>query len=215
MAKKKIKMEDVDKAASRLQKALKTVDFIKNGGDDRVRDEFTASGVFEDFLLEDDVIDREVFNNFELIKTEYKMVFKSYTGFRLVVSSYAKGLDGTIGKTSLYEWLDNLISMRRRALEDPDSEFVEGSGATNQEIFDASERLTVANLFKPLAVFTDLEMAKVEAERYTDWLLHNMESLRNTMNSKVERDDVLGNMREQSAREAESIVMEMIPDETE
>lgn len=138
-------------------------------------------------ILPSDVIKRENFGGFELIKTKKGIMFKNYTGYHVWTTQYAVGIDGKAHEYSLYAALDELFELKKLAEKKPKGLVVEG--VTNKDIYESKCIVVQANLTKPVTVFTDVQLAIKSAKEYMDWLNSKQKDLAESMSNLKEEDE--------------------------
>ena len=138
-------------------------------------------------ILPSDVIQRENFGGFELVKTKKGIMFKNYTGYHVWTTQYAVGIDGKAHEYSLYSALNELFNLKKLSEEEPDGIVVEG--VTNKDIFESECIVVQANLTKPVTVFTDPNLALTSAKEYMDWLNSKQKDLSESMSNLKEEDE--------------------------
>lgn len=143
---------------------------------------------FEFRIGSGEVLERQHFGAFELVKTRRGIMFKTYTGFHVWTTPYAAGLDGKARQKSLYAWLDNLIEAKK-AYEGHEGEAFGDSGRTKGEVLEAMVIMTEANLAAPLTAFVDEERASGFALEYMAWLNGMQERLAEAMSAPAPAED--------------------------
>lgn len=144
---------------------------------------------FEFIIEEKDVLERENFGSFEIAITKRGAIFRNYTGFRVFTTPYAVGVDGVAHETSLYAWLKYMVEFKKSIKGKEDGMFGD-TGVTNRDMLDGLRITTEANLIKPMVVFTDVEEAQKEAQRYMEWFERKMNDLDDAMNATPPDEDV-------------------------
>lgn len=147
---------------------------------------------FEFIIEEKDVLERENFGSFEIVITKGYACFKNYTGFRVFTTPYAVGSDGAAHETSLYAWLKYMVEFKK-SVKGKENEMFGGTASTNREFLNGMKVLTEANLIRPMAVFTDINEARKEAENYMKWMEGQMKDLSKAMNAAPPEEDLKAN----------------------
>lgn len=167
---------------------------------------------FEFSIRENEVIERENFGAFEVVKTKKGIMYKNYTGYHIFVTPYAVGLDGKAHETSLYAWLDNLLQTKKAFdghLEEP----FEDAGITKGDLLNADKIITESNLSWPMTAFIDVEKAASFANDYMKWLNAQQEKLQKVMSEDAPEEDLKA-QAEFEAREKElTATMNMIKEQ--
>lgn len=148
---------------------------------------------YEFCILQKDVEERVSFGSFEVVKTKKGMLFKTYTGYHVFCTPYTVDMYGETAKTSLYQWLENLLDTYHAfegRLDEPFGEGeVDGQPILNKDIMDMDKIVTEANLVYPLTVFTDTEHAVKAANEQIAWLREQSEKLAESMAKDLSTDD--------------------------
>lgn len=215
---KKVSFEAVQKKVSdglkKIRTALKTIPYtFQNNSGWSVIDEMQASGQFEHFILKEEVTEHAVFNRFEVFITKRAAVFHSYNGYWVSVEPYSKGLDGHAHDTTLYQWLVNLVATKKAAEGREDETFEDGY--TYQDLLDADEIVTWANMTYPTVVFSDVNKAYEQANEHMKWLMAQAQELEKAMSVPAAEPDLRADMEAEANREAMELAMSMLPDNTE
>ena len=141
-------------------------------------------------ILASDVIKRENFGGFELIKTKKGIMFKNYTGYHIWISRYSAssvGLDGKAHEFCLYLAMDELFSLREKAEKDPNGIIVDD--VTNESFYNSKAIVLESNLLRPLVVFTDELESLKSAKEYLAWMDNKQKELAKSMSNLKEEDE--------------------------
>lgn len=141
-------------------------------------------------ILARDVIQRENFGGFELIKTKKGIMFKNYTGYHIWISKYSAasvGLDGKAHEFCLYLAMDELFSLKKKAEQDPGGIIVDG--VTNESFYNSKAIVLESNLLRPLVVFTDEMESLKSAKEYLAWMDKKQKELAASMSNLKEEDE--------------------------
>ena len=141
-------------------------------------------------ILASDVIQRENFGGFELVKTKKGIMFKNYTGYHIWISKYSAasvGLDGKAHEFCLYLAMDELFSLKKKAEQDPNGIIVDG--VTNEAFYNSKAIVLESNLLRPLVVFTDEMESLKSAKEYLAWMDKKQKELAKSMSNLKEEDD--------------------------
>ena len=141
-------------------------------------------------ILASDVIKRENFGGFELIKTKKGIMFKNYTGYHIWISKYSAasvGLDGKAHEFCLYLAMDELFSLKKKSEQDPNGIIVDG--VTNETFYNSKVIVLQSNLLRPLVVFTDEMESLKSAKEYLAWMDKKQKELAKSMSNLKEEDD--------------------------
>jgi len=128
---------------------------------------------YEFNIKSEEVTEREHCGSFEIIKTKRGIMFKTYTGYHVWTTPYAVGTDGKAHETSLYKCLNEFLQMAKSFKGHEDEELTElngEKGITKGDLLETERIVIEANLTRPMAVFTDRDLAYKEAANYIDWL---------------------------------------------
>ena len=145
---------------------------------------------FEFIISIRDVIERENFGSFELVKTAKGIMYKNYTGYHVWTTQYSTGIDGKAGQFSLYRALDELLKLKKLAKNHPDDIYFKE--ITNKQMFDSDIIVIEANLTRPMTVFTDVSESLKAASEYIEWLKKKQVKIQKAM-SKLEKEDEKAN----------------------
>lgn len=145
----------------------------------------TTDGV-EFCIKTSEVLERENFGSFELIKTKGGIMFKNYTGFHVWTTRYAVGYDRKVGEYTLYQALDELFRLKKLAAEAPYADYVDG--LSNKAAFVNLSIVVQANLTQPMTIFQDKRKATENACKYMDWLKEMEEKLKESSSKLMEED---------------------------
>lgn len=159
-----------------------------------------------------EILEQENFGSFEVVKTKRGIMFKTYTGYHVWTTPYAVGTDGKAHETSLYRWLDELLAIQGSYAGHESEKLNEEQDVTKGDVIDTYRIVTMANLTRPMAVFTDRDYAMQEAQRYMDWLKSQMEILGNAEPPAPE-DDEKANAEYNASVEAAETMQEMLKGE--
>lgn len=162
---------------------------------------------YEFILEEKDVLERVHFGRFEVVKTRRGMMFKTYTGYHVWVSPWTVGTDGKAHETSLYQWLDELLTMEKM-FRGHEEETVGDTETTKGDLLEMARITTEANLISPLTAFIDRDHAAQKAVEYMDWQKSMMKTLQEAAASPAPQEDLRADAEAEAAREAAETMSE-------
>ena len=141
-------------------------------------------------VLASDIIQRENFGGFELVKTKKGIMFKNYTGYHVWISKYSAasvGLDGKAHEFCLYLAMDELFELKKKAEQEPNGIIVDG--VTNETFYNSKVIVLQSNLLRPLVVFTDEMESLKSAKEYLAWMDKKQKELAASMSNLKEEDE--------------------------
>jgi len=174
-----------------------------------VRRKTEKSKEYEFIIPTEDVVWREVFDRFEIVKTKRGMLFKTYTGYSVFVTRYAVGVDGEAHDTSLYGWLEEAVALHRMYRGHEDEPLSDGAAETKGDLLSAVRITTEANLLYPYTVFTDRDLAMRKAGEYMEWLGRKMKELDDSMSAPSQEEDMAENAKFEARFAVSDMVGEM------
>lgn len=168
---------------------------------------------YEFIIQSKDVIEREHFGRFEVIKTKKGIMFKNYTGYHVWTTPYAVGTDGKAHETSLYSWLDELLQMKRAYTGHEDEPLTEGVEYKKGDVLQAMIITTEANLINPMVVFLDRDKATQNASEQIKWMNEMAKKLQETMDAPAPEEDLKADAEFNAKMEAQETINEMLKEE--
>lgn len=127
------------------------------------------------------------FGRFEVVVCKGGVIFRTYTGFMLWCTPWVVAFEGKAGETSLYQWLVNLVAMKKECVgkESEPYPYMGDASITYQDVLDSMVTLTAANLTHPTVAFIDMDEATRFAQHHIDWLISKSKELESAMNKSV------------------------------
>ena len=141
-------------------------------------------------IIASDVIQRENFGGFELVKTKRGIMFKNYTGYHIWISKYSSssvGINGKAHEFCLYLAMDELFELKKKAEKEPNGIIVDG--VTNETFYNSKAIVLQSNLLRPLVVFTDEMESLKSAKEYLAWMDKKQKELAASMANLKEEDE--------------------------
>lgn len=148
---------------------------------------------FEFIIEEKDVLKRADFGAYYVVLCKQGALFSTYTGYKVFTTQYAVGSNGKVCDTSLYTWLRELVEFKENITGKENNIFVDN--ITNADMLEGMVMTTVANIMKPMAVFTDYNEAQKEAMRYLDWLETSAKDLQTAESTTPPEEDYKENAK--------------------
>ena len=141
-------------------------------------------------ILPSDVIQRENFGGFELIKTKKGIMFKNYTGYHVWISKYSQatvGINGEAHEFCLYLAMNELFVLKELAEKDPNG--IVYKELTNEQLFNSKVIVLQSNILRPLVVFSDESESLKSANEYLSWMDSKQKDLAESMSNLKEEDE--------------------------
>lgn len=144
---------------------------------------------YEFSIQEKDIIERENFGAFEIIKTKKGIMYKNYTGYHVWFTPYCTGADGVAHETSSYLWLDELLRHKKEFAGHESDPYLD-TEITQGEILETDKIITEACLTHPMTAFIDLDYATKFASEHIKWLSEMSAKLESAMDNTPEDEDL-------------------------
>lgn len=125
------------------------------------------------------------FGRFEVVVCKGGVIFRTHLGFMLWCTPWVASFDGTSGRSSLYEWLTNLASLKKESEGRESLPYPDDPSVTYGDVLDSMALITESNLTHPTVAFIDLEDASRFAKQYIDWLIAKTKELDAAMSAPV------------------------------
>lgn len=157
-----------------------------------------------------DVVD---FGGFYVVMLKDEAIFRTHAGFEMRCKAWMRGMDGNALPTSLYDWLRNLVDMKKN-IKGKEKEIFPETDVTNQDVFDSMVIMTEANLTYPMSAFVDSDRAAKFATEHLDWLRKKSEELEEAMNAPV-AEETEEDLQKNAVHGEEAVMAEKVAKELE
>lgn len=127
------------------------------------------------------------FGRFEVVVCKGGVIFRTHLGFMLWCTPWVVAMDGSSGRSSLYEWLTNLAAMKKECEGKETLPYpgMDDSSITYADMLDSMVMITESNLTHPTVAFVDLDEASRFAKQYINWLISKTKELDAAMSAPV------------------------------
>lgn len=132
-----------------------------------------------------DVTNVADFGSFFIVLLKDGAIYHTHFGYEVRCKRWLMDPNGDTNETTLYNWLYNLVQMKKATVGHEDEIFPE-TDQTNEQMLEYSKLITEANMLHPVAAFSDLETATKFANDRINYLREAAQKLDSVMNSKVE-----------------------------
>lgn len=134
-----------------------------------------------------DVTDVADFGSFFIVLLKDGAIYHTHFGYEVRCKRWLMDPNGDTNETTLYNWLYNLVQMKKATVGHENEIFPE-TYQTNEQMLEYSKLITEANMLHPVAAFSDLETATKFANDRINYLREAVQKLDSAMNSKVEEE---------------------------
>lgn len=142
----------------------------------------TIDGVDETKIK--DVVD---FGHYIVVILKDGAIFHTHIGFEIRCKAWALDLNGKAIKTTLYQWLCNLVEMKKTVKGHEEDIFPE-TDVTYMDVLDSTSIITEANMCYPMTAFIDVDMAAKFADERITYLTEKQKELLETMEKPVKEE---------------------------
>lgn len=134
-----------------------------------------------------DVTDVADFGSFFIVLLKDGAIYHTHFSYEVRCKRWLMDPNGDTNETTLYNWLYNLVQMKKATVGHEDEIFPE-TDQTNEQMLEYSKLITEANMLHPVAAFSDLETATKFANDRINYLREAVQKFDSAMNSKVEEE---------------------------
>lgn len=132
-------------------------------------------------ISEKDVKDIADFGKFILVKTNTGIIYRTHIGLEIRVGAWISDANGEPAHTTLYQWLDNLIDMRRETEKHKGEEFPH-TGVTYDDLLDGESWMTWLMLTEYImSSFSDIDTLAEASKRVSERLEARIKALEEAM----------------------------------
>lgn len=127
------------------------------------------------------------FGHFTVVILKDGAIFHTHLGFELRCRAWAFDLNGKAIPTTLFQWLCNLVDMKK-TLKGHESDIFPETDVTYQDVFDSMCIITEANICHPMTAFVDADDAAKFADERITYLTEKQKELAKAMESSVKEE---------------------------
>lgn len=140
-----------------------------------------------DGIKRTDVTEVADFGPFFIVLLKDGAIYHTHFGYEVRCKRWLMDLSGGTNETTLYNWLCNLVQMKKATAGHEDEMFPE-TDQTKEQMLEYSKLITDANMLHPVTAFSDLETATKFANERINYLRESSQKLDSAMNSNVKEE---------------------------
>lgn len=127
------------------------------------------------------------FGSFFIVLLKDGAVYHTHIGYEVRCKRWLMDVNNEKKETTLYNWLVNLVKFKKE-IKGKENELFPQTDQTNQDMFDFTVTVTVANMLHPVSAFLDMDAATRFANERLAFLREQSEKLEATMNAEVKEE---------------------------